>query len=113
MKTTQNQVRQILMNELGLTRESIREEVEKIVEKTVDSFIQSDKFQISLERAIQKAFKTRYRYSSGEEEIKQAIQSEVKQIVKIVAEKFVGQNFKINVERISENGNGSVSPESV
>ena len=29
-----NAVRQILMNELGLTRESIKEEMEEIIEKT-------------------------------------------------------------------------------
>ena len=35
MSETTNSVRQILMNELGLTRQSIKEETTKIVEETV------------------------------------------------------------------------------
>lgn len=35
-KTTTNQVRQILMNELGLTRESVREMVSDIVESVIE-----------------------------------------------------------------------------
>lgn len=35
-KTDQNRVRQVLMNELGLTRESVREEMMRIVSDTIE-----------------------------------------------------------------------------
>lgn len=38
-KRTHNQVRQVLMNELGLTRNSIREEMKDIIEKTAASHV--------------------------------------------------------------------------
>jgi hypothetical protein len=41
-KKTTNQVRQILMNELGLTRESIRDEVKSIVRETVNKYLNQD-----------------------------------------------------------------------
>lgn len=34
-----NEVRQILMNEMGLTRESIREETRRVVEETAEKFL--------------------------------------------------------------------------
>ena len=36
-----NEVRQVLMNEVGLTRESVREETREIVEKTAEKFLHS------------------------------------------------------------------------
>ena len=39
MNSTINQVRQVLMNELGLSRESIRKEVERVVADTVERHI--------------------------------------------------------------------------
>ena len=45
---TTNAVRQVLMNELGLTRESVRAEMEKIVEETVARHIASTTFEAKL-----------------------------------------------------------------
>ena len=57
--TTQNEVRQVLMNELGLTRDSIRDEcagiIEKTVEKEIRRYIDSKVFQGLIEHLIRKA----------------------------------------------------------
>lgn len=60
-----NAVRQVLMNELGLTRESVREEVTTIVGATVDKFFHDGKFQKFLEQRIDAALRT-YHYDSKE-----------------------------------------------
>lgn len=44
-KAEHNHVRQVLMNELGLTRESVRQDVVKIVTDTVERFINAPDFQ--------------------------------------------------------------------
>lgn len=47
-----NDVRQILMNELGLTRESIRKEVDRIVAGTIASHLRGDAFKQTLDRIV-------------------------------------------------------------
>lgn len=55
MSKEQNQVRQILMNELGLTRESVRAEIETIVSDTITRRMNSDQFTKLVEKQIDKA----------------------------------------------------------
>jgi hypothetical protein len=43
-RNTVHNVRQVLMNELGLTRESIREMVREIVSDTIGKYMASDQF---------------------------------------------------------------------
>lgn len=52
--TTNNQVRQILMNELGLTREYIRGQVDDIVRATIEKHLCSPQFENLVERHIEK-----------------------------------------------------------
>lgn len=51
-KNTTNAVRQVMMNELGLTRESIRAEMVSIVEKTVQNHMHSINFEKMFEKFI-------------------------------------------------------------
>lgn len=47
-----NETRQILMNELGLTRESVRKEMQDIVKSTVETHLNSQYFQLAMDRII-------------------------------------------------------------
>lgn len=62
-----NEVRNVLMNEMGLTRESIREETSRIVEKTVERFLshlmESDQLGSILLRAANKELRAHDRYA--------------------------------------------------
>lgn len=49
-----NQVRQVLMNELGLTRESVRQLVEDIVAKEVKKHINKITFQGMIEQIVER-----------------------------------------------------------
>lgn len=49
---TQNEVRQVLMNEMGLTRESIREEIRSIVKETAESYLRGDQFRQTVDRML-------------------------------------------------------------
>jgi len=62
---TTNAVRQVLMNELGLTRESVREEVTKIVEGAVEKFFNDSRFEKFLQQRVDAALRT-YHYGSSE-----------------------------------------------
>jgi hypothetical protein len=82
-KATINHVRQILMNELGLTRDSIRDMVREITTETVTRFFNSGDFEKFLRDQINKQFRT-YHYDSDELQklvtklIAEAIQKDVK-----------------------------------
>lgn len=52
MSEAHNTVRQILMNELGLTRESVRETMTEIVTDAVARFVNSDQFKRRLDVII-------------------------------------------------------------
>lgn len=49
-----NQVRQVLMNELGLTREYIRGQVDDIVRATIEKHLAAPRFEVLIERYIEK-----------------------------------------------------------
>ena len=98
---TTNQVRQILFNELGLTREYIRETVKEITEATVEKFFRSGEFDKYLRNQIDAQLRT-YRYGSGElvTKITEIITAEIKKNimaslqVKVEAEVFTGPKPK-------------------
>jgi len=60
MQTTTDQIRQVLMNELGLTRESIRDMVEKIVTDAVNKKMESLESSGGLNRIVEDAFVRKY-----------------------------------------------------
>lgn len=49
------------MNELGLTRESVREEMCRIVKDTAEGYLRGDQFQKALDRILTTAIDTRLR----------------------------------------------------
>lgn len=55
-QSTSNQVRQILMNELGLTRESIREEMLRIIQSTIESSMHNVLINHTVERMVHEEF---------------------------------------------------------
>lgn len=57
MSKAHNSVRQVLMNELGLTRESIRELVGQIVEETLVKHLHSDQFQQQVVKVVEQQFR--------------------------------------------------------
>jgi hypothetical protein len=57
MNNTTNAVRQVLMNELGLTRENVREEIRKIVEVEAAKVVSSLVSQGHLERVVREEFR--------------------------------------------------------
>ena len=93
-KKTINDVRNVLMNELGLTRESIRSEVEKIVISTVDGHIKTlfeDDRLDSLVKEIVVAELNRSPYSNELPTIRSAIIGMAKE----AAKRFVDENVTI------------------
>jgi hypothetical protein len=56
---TINAVRQILMNELGFTRESVRQEMQKIVKDEVDKHIETYLNRVSAETLIVRAIENK------------------------------------------------------
>jgi hypothetical protein len=52
MDKTQNAVRQVLMNELGLTRETVREEMRNIVTDTIERHVAAINVEKLFERCI-------------------------------------------------------------
>lgn len=85
MQTT-NQVRQILMNELGLTRDSVRKIAEDIVTKTVDrhmeSLVSSGKLNQITEEAFQRKYRDpKYGYAEFKSLISEAAAKAAKQFV--------------------------------
>ena len=57
-KTTHNQIRQVLMNELGLSREGIRAEMQAIVQETVEKHIARMNVETLMQSVISKAIST-------------------------------------------------------
>jgi hypothetical protein len=65
VKSEINQVRQILFNELGLTREFVRETVRDVVQDTVQKYFRDGYFEKWLRNQIDSELRT-YHYGSAE-----------------------------------------------
>lgn len=87
-KDTTNAVRQVMMNELGLTRESIRAEMESIVEKTVKAHISSINFDKMFDLIIRKTIEPHYNNVS-------AIDTMVRRIVVETVTKHITNTLSI------------------
>lgn len=92
MKSTTDEVRQVLMNELGLTRESVRQLSEQIVTKTVETYMSGLISSGGLDKIVEEAFRSQYRdpknqYIGFSETLKQA--------AKEAADKFVRERVII------------------
>ena len=94
-QSTTNQIRQILMNELGITRESIREEVRNIVAETVLRYIQSIPLDEHINKAISKSIQGGpYDFSSLKEKVGKEMEKQIAAHLKKVVEKSI----KITIE---------------
>ena len=91
-----NQVRQILMNELSLTREGVRSEVENIVKKEVEKHLSRlDKVEF-VERIIAEEIG---RLAAGKAMFGQRnLANIVQDVVKSELSNFIGRRVKISVE---------------
>lgn len=81
MQSTTQQVRQVLVNELGLTRDSVREEAEAYIRQTIDRMWGQDIPRLVKEevgRVLNDSIET---YQRGGSKIKELIQQEIRQQV--------------------------------
>ncbi len=93
MQTTTDQVRQVLMNEMGLSREVVREMVEKIVTETVDKHMSSLVSSGKLSRIVEDAFQRKYRDpKNGYADFKSLVSSAAAD----AAKKFVAESLVIS-----------------
>lgn len=92
---TTNQVRQVLFNELGLTREYIRELVRGIVTWTVSSYLNSDTLNKFIRGEIDKALRTNH---YGTEELKKLIANAVASTVSLAIKESILDRLRINID---------------
>ena len=95
MDRTTNQVRQVLMNELGLTRESVRAEVQQIVITTVERMLAGDNLAQMLERLIN--LRVREHWSSRES-IKADVEKASLQLVREEVAKQIEGRVRVTLD---------------
>ncbi len=86
-------VRQVLMNDFGLSREMVREEMQKIIEETVERHCNSEAYPQMIQREIVKHTNKLLGAWRDEDKVKQLVvaevASQVKSQVKIVVDRYV------------------------
>lgn len=95
--STQNQVRQVLVNELGLTRESIRQEMKAYVEQAVERHLGTDQFQQLLAERIFTRINTLLSSYRGEEKLEKIIITEVRSEIERQAKDFVKSRLTLGI----------------
>jgi hypothetical protein len=81
-KTTTNSVRQVLMNELGLTRESIRQHAEQIVVDTVRAHLSTDRIEQIVKRTVIESLLASYSVKRIMTEIDTTARREVQELIR-------------------------------
>lgn len=95
MKSPQiNAVRQVLMNELGLTRESVREETIKIITETVDKLVLNMLDNGSFGDIVVKAA-NKHLYDNREQAWSKTIQDYISQAAKDAARDWINERITI------------------
>lgn len=94
--STINEVRQILMNELGLTRESIREVVREIVTDTVEKHLRNMTSQSEMERIIRDKVNEVVKDNRWE---KDTMRDLIIHVARTEIEKFVASHIKIATQK--------------
>lgn len=110
MSNTTNAVRQVLMNELGLTREVVREEMRKIVEAEAAKVTASLVSQGHLERFVREKFNEVARGNQWSQ--RAPILAIVEQAAKAEAEKFVRDNLRFVTPNVKVSSGAEESPRS-
>src|ERR1700759_3601056 len=99
-KTDQNRVRQVLMNELGLTRESVREEMTRIVADTIERALGTPDFQQRIDNIIEtKVARALTRYS-GSDELKMFVESLAIKEAEAQVRAIVREDWVIDVRKV-------------
>lgn len=81
MQSTTQQVRQILVNELGLTRESVREEAEKYIAQTITRMF-GENLEILVSREVRRVLGEQIRtYSSQQGKFQAMVEENIRQAV--------------------------------
>ncbi len=86
-KTTQNLVRQVLMNELGLTRDSVRDETKAIVHDVVLKTLDQGRLDRIIEAAVEKGM----REHSWDKDV-------IKGLVKAALDRAIAKAIKKKIE---------------
>lgn len=93
-----NEIRQILMNELGLTREVIREEMQKIIEAEASKVMSILVSQGHLERIVRNKFDELVKYNRWTKG--NQIMSIVTNAAETEAKRFVQENLRFSIAGI-------------
>ena len=100
-----NEVRQILMNEFGLTRESIREEASKIIRETMEHHMKNMEHQGVLQAIVEREFRAivKGRGSEYQDSIKGMCLAAIEASVK----KYIG-NLRVHLSGFNESEKAEV-----
>lgn len=84
---TTNAIRQVLMNELGLTRDSIRKEMQDIIRDVVDKHVSTLQLDQLLQRAINEAMQKEVKTGTWTTGVTERVKTEIeKQAAKYIKE---------------------------
>jgi hypothetical protein len=117
MDITTKQVRQILINELGLSRESVRETMRELVEQTMRAYLEGEQFQHFLASRVQQQFEKDSGWRRGSESdfkksFREKVQSEISKRAVALAESRFAQVFPdllpLDTESIRESRRSAV-----
>lgn len=98
-KKTKDQVKQILMNELGLTRESIRELVTELVNQTVEKHMRNLQENGALEKMFADAIDLHYRKANGRYD---ALHKLIQESAFIAASELVAKRVTIEIKEATD-----------
>jgi len=92
-RKTINEIRNILMNELGLSREAIRTEMEKIIYSTMSSHLKTLLDKRNIQKLIREIVEDQFtpKHSYGDNELKKLILSVAKEEIA----RFINTNISI------------------
>lgn len=102
--SSQNQIRQVIVNELGLTRESVRDEMRAFIEQTMATYFKSDQFQQVLQRILVARINEQISIYRGEKKLLALITEAVSKQVQQQAMDFVNAHVRVALSVEEESG---------
>lgn len=94
-KADHNHVRQVLMNELGLTRDSVRQDVVKIVTDTVERFINTPDFQGRIVSIIEAKVGSAMKQYGNADVLKKFVETQVSNEAAAQARELVREHLSV------------------
>jgi len=95
-----NEVRQILMNELGLTRESIREEASKIIRETIAQHMKNLEHQGVIKELVEREF--RIIINGNGNKHRDSIKDMCRDAIVESVEKYIAGNLRVQFSGFDE-----------